>query len=357
MKRICSFLITLALIAGMVGCELGPDVMFSLYISSTAGGSVTTPGEGQFYYLVFEVVNLVAVADEGYHFVNWTGDVSTVAAVDVPSTNVTMYDSYNITANFAPRIEIWDWYDLDAIRDNLGGYYLLMNDLNSTTAGYEELASPTANGGKGWLPIPQTFTGIFDGQGYEIRDLFINRPDETLAGLFNYVGVGGVIKDVGVVNATMTGNSYIGLLVGENGGTVSNSYATGNMTGTMAVGGLVGVINWGGTVSNSYFTGSVTGDYSVGGLVGYSYNGTVSNSYSSGNVTGGDRVGGLVGGNGGGAGWGTVSNSYSTGNVTGGGLVGGLVGANIGTVSNSYSTGSATGGDRVGGLVGGNAGG
>ena len=52
-----------------------------------------------------------------------------------------------------PRIEIWDWYDLDAVRDNLGGSYILMNNLDSTTPGYISLASPTANGGKGWDPI------------------------------------------------------------------------------------------------------------------------------------------------------------------------------------------------------------
>ena len=46
-------------------------------------------------------------------------------------------------------IEIRDWYDLDTIRDNLRCHYILMNDLDSTTAGYEELASPTANQGKG----------------------------------------------------------------------------------------------------------------------------------------------------------------------------------------------------------------
>ena len=39
------------------------------------------------------------------------------------------------------NLEIRTWYDLNAIRDNLGGSYILMNDLNSTTAGYEELAS------------------------------------------------------------------------------------------------------------------------------------------------------------------------------------------------------------------------
>jgi len=52
-----------------------------------------------------------------------------------------------------PATEIWDWYDLDAIRDDLSGSYILMNDLDATTPGYEELAGPTANAGRGWKPI------------------------------------------------------------------------------------------------------------------------------------------------------------------------------------------------------------
>jgi hypothetical protein len=255
-----------------------------------------------------------------------------------------------------PGAQIRDWYDLDAIRNNLGGSYILMNDLDSTTAGYEELASETANGGKGWQPIgalydPSTdpFTGNFEGQGYEIRDLFSDRPDEHRVGLFGYVGEAGVIEDIGAVNVTVNGFSSVGGLVGENDGTVINSYSTGSVTGGY-VGGLVGHND--GTVSDSYSTDSVNGDYVVGGLVGgngiSSHGATVSNSYSTGSVTGGDHIGGLVGEN-----WGTVSNSYSTGSVTGGEGVGGLVGDNImGNVSNSYSTGSVTGDLGVGGLVG-----
>src|SRR4030042_7103916 len=54
----------------------------------------------------------------------------------------------------APRdLQIRTWYDLNAIRDNLNGHHILMNDLDSTSAGYEELAGPTANVGKGWHPI------------------------------------------------------------------------------------------------------------------------------------------------------------------------------------------------------------
>jgi len=187
---------------------------------------------------------------------------------------------------------------LDAIRNNLSGTYLLMNDLNSTTPGYEELASPTANEGKGWEPIgtfDNQFTGTFNGQGYEISDLLINRTDESGIGLFGVVGSGGgVIKDIGVVNATATGGTYgVGGLVGGNAGTVSDCYFTGNVTGEWYVGGLVGR-NGGDTVSDSYSSSSVTGDYIVGGLVGWN-GATVSNSYSTGNVSGDEYVGGLVG--------------------------------------------------------------
>ena len=331
--------------------EVVPYVQYSLTITSTAGGSVTTPGVGTFTYNVGTVVNLVASATRGYDFVNWTGDVGTITNVNAAATNITMNDNYSIAANFA--LEIWDWNDLDDIRDNLGGTYILMNDLDSTTAGYEDLASPRANEGKGWQPIgtyDDLFTGSFDGQGYEIRDLFINRADESGVGLFGAVGSGGgIIKDIGVVNVTVTGNSSVGSLVGGSTGTVSNSYSTGSVTGGEYVGGLIGVNI--GTVSNSYSSGNVTGtggqqSLSVGGLVGVN-TGTVSNSYSSGNVTGtGEQqlscVGGLVGVNMGGGNYkGTVSNSYSSGNVTGTGeqqslYVGGLVGYSTGTVSNSF---------------------
>ncbi|MGB6873452.1 MAG: GLUG motif-containing protein [Dehalococcoidia bacterium] len=255
------------------------------------------------------------------------------------------------------NLEIRDWYDLYAVRDNLGGNHTLMNDLDSTIAGYEELASPTANQGKGWQPIgffgaigggcggvaggvaPWWYglTGTFDGQGHEIRDLFINRPDEGDVGLFGVVD--GVIKDTGVVNITVIGDEGVGGLVGSSTGTVSNSYSSGNVIGNSSVGGLVG---WNeGTVSNSHFTGTVTSEGSyVGGLVGLNWYGTVTDSYSTSSVTGKDGVGGLVGQNDGakGTGEGTVSNSYSSGSVTGEDGVGGLVGENQGegTVSNSY---------------------
>ena len=308
--------------------------------------------------------------------------------------------------------QIANWHHLHNVRDYLSACFILINDLDSSTAGYQALAGSIANEGKGWQPIgtyDNPFTGSFDGQGYEIRDLFIDRPVEVFVGLFGVVYEGGVIQDISVVNITvtgydkvgglvggnagtintcystgsMTGNTYTGGMVGgSRNGTISDSYATGNVTGSKWIGGLVGSMNETTMVSNSYATGSVTGDYYAGGLVGASANCTVSNCYATGTVTGSINVGGLmgvmiettvvsnsyatgsvngdlsVGGLVGAFGDSTVSNCYATGTVTGANEVGGLVGYNYegGTVSNSYSTGNVTGEYNVGGLVGVNSG-
>jgi hypothetical protein len=374
MRRVSIFLAMVALIAGMAGCGGGGGDgggSYTLTVNSTAGGvvavnNVTIPGKTMFTYDPGTVVSLNATPDTGYHFVNWTGNVSTIGNVSAATTSITMNGNYYITANFG--LEIRTWYDLDAVRNSLDGHHILMNDLDSTTLGYEELASPTANGGKGWQPIGETwnatFTGAFDGQGYEIGDLFIDYPQEEFVGLFGWVGEGGIIENVGVVSANVTGNVTGIYLVGaaalvgfSDGATVSNSYSSGAIFSIVS-GGLVGINA--GTVSNSYSTASVTGDQCVGGLVGWNNDpalspgldeeGTVSNSYATGNVTGNIAVGGLVGANAG-----NVSNSYSIASVTGSNMTGGLVGANAGNVSNSYSTGSVTGNNLTGGLVGDNS--
>jgi hypothetical protein len=195
-------------------------------------------------------------------------------------------------------LEIWTWYDLDDVRDNLEGHHILMNDLDSTTAGYDELAGPTANGGKGWEPIGSYssyhFQGSFDGQRYEIRDLFIDRPDELGVGLLGFVDEGGVIGNVGMVNATVTGGDVVGELVGGNAGTVSNSHSEGSVAGGECVGSLVGANEWVGTLNMCHSNGSVTGESRVGGLVGDN-RGNVNDSYSTSGVTGNSGVGGLAG--------------------------------------------------------------
>jgi len=74
--------------------------IYDLSINSTAGGSVTTPGEGVFTYDDGTVVDLVAAPDEGHRFVEWTGDVGDIADVYDATTTITMNGDYSITANF-----------------------------------------------------------------------------------------------------------------------------------------------------------------------------------------------------------------------------------------------------------------
>ena len=284
----------------------------------------------------------------------------------------------------ATLINITNLEQLDAMRYDLGGdgvaddvsdeaaYQVAFSGLAAGSyKGYElmvnldfEVASSYASStinmdwttGSGWEPIgieTNGFTAIFEGNGYTISNLFIDRSSASYVGLFGYVGGSTAeLRNLGMVDVEVAGDSYVGGLVGLNEeGTVSGSYATGSVTGTSRVGGLVGVNER--TVSGSYTMGSVTGDDSVGGLVGVNQ-GDISDSYAMGSVTGNDSVGGLVGL----YTAGTVSNSYAAGSVTGDDSVGGLVGFNTaGTVLNSYAAGSVTGKSNVGGLVGSHAGG
>ena len=76
-------------------------LQYDLTVSCTIGGSTTTPGEGIYPCRPRSVINLVAEPEQGYRFVRWTGDVSTVGNVNTASTTITMHDDYSVTAAFA----------------------------------------------------------------------------------------------------------------------------------------------------------------------------------------------------------------------------------------------------------------
>lgn len=236
--------------------------------------------------------------------------------------------------------------DLQGMNGNLAGKYALGSNID---------AGPTSgwNAGAGFVPVgawATPFTGFFDGLGHTINGLVINRPGVDYQGLFGLTG-GATLRNVGLVAGTVNGWTAGGLVGHHDAGITSNVYNTGNVISADSfAGGLIGLCV--GTITNSYATGNVTG-IQAGGLVGSLQGASnVTNSYATGNVTGVGDVGGLFGYSGA-----TVSNSYATGSVigTGGGDVGvgGLIGINQGTVSNSYATGSVTGAANwIGGLVG-----
>ena len=229
----------------------------------------------------------------------------------------------------------------------------------------DAVATVTWLGGAGFQPIAggtDGFHGVFDGLGHTIKKLTIKPPDEMNIGLFSIIAGGGVVRNIGLVDATVKRTSELegesdtlGILAGINAGTIYNSYATGTADGLNNVGGLVGKNT--GHVTFSHAEVAVTGSSTQGGLVGYNFgSGEISRSYASGNVGGsGDvwTVGGLVGLN-----EGKITESYATGNVTGTQIVGGLVGenGNASTITNTYSSGPVSGEFYAGGLAGMNSG-
>ena len=225
----------------------------------------------------------------------------------------------------------------------------------------------TYNQGNGWLPIgdpgnaedddPETYGGVFDGNGRTISNLYINRGADTRAGLFDGIRWGAVVRDLGLPDVNVTGGDTTGALAGINLGTVRRAWTTGSVTGNGEnTGGLVGYNRPDDLIVDSWSSSTVSGQDNTGGLVGYNERGIVRDSYASGTVSaaGRDYIGGLVGSNEGG----TIERSYATGAVSGQDRLGGLVGHNTGSVTDSYASGSVSGtGDDRGGLVGWNEGG
>ncbi len=227
---------------------------------------------------------------------------------------------------------------LDEIRDDLTAHYILMNDLDfNDDASY---ADPGANKagfttGDGWNPIGNSFgtrfQGVFNGDNHTISNLFIDRSSTYDVGLFGYIGDSAIIYNLGIKDADVRGQEYVGILVGtSNDGEIYNCYSTGTVSGSSG---------------------------KIGGLVGRNFKGLISKCYSSASVSGA-TIGGLVGRNEGqGSVQGRVENSYATGTVSAfAPNSGGLIGLNFGTtrVSNCFATGSVSGGTEGnrGGLIG-----
>ncbi len=134
--------------------------------------------------------------------------------------------------------------DLNNVRNNLAGYYILMTDID--LSGY-------AN----WEPIGDNtnrFTGTFDGNGHKISNLTITGSSSNHRGLFSYIN--GTVMDLGLDGGSVTGNTGVGSLAGYNSGTITNCYSTGTVSGNSAIGGLAGYNR---SITNSYSTGTVTG--------------------------------------------------------------------------------------------------
>ena len=145
--------------------------------------------------------------------------------------------------------------------------------------------------GVGFVPIGEDsasenldFSGIFDGQNYEIQNLYENTEK---AGLFEKINA--TIKNLGLVNVDMiaTGNSG-GISSAYYSSKLYNIYVSGNITGKN-VGGIVG--NGGGSTEfiNCCNLANIQGTEGVAGIVKYADTGTninIVNCYNAGEIIG-----------------------------------------------------------------------
>ena len=197
--------------------------------------------------------------------------------------------------------------------------------------------------GKDWTPIgtdyDNSYKGTFDGGGHTITGLTFTTNDE-FAGLFGWLNKAGSVKNVVMEGVQITSNQIyggsIGGVVGYGWGTIENCSVSGSVSGTVYVGGVVGV-QIGGSITGCSSSATVKGTVDVGGVAGQTNSSaTLTACYATGNVTieinpakniaGGSLVGMNAGS--------SLLACYATGNVT--------------------STGSSTGYVHIGGFLGDN---
>jgi uncharacterized repeat protein (TIGR02543 family) len=144
-------------------------------------------------------------------------------------------------------IKITTKEQLNNIRNDLDGKYILMNDIAFTDQDFAE-GGDFYNGGKGWIPIGDNatasadsrFAGTLNGNGYSISGMKIKNQSnlETYQGLLGYADAPAVIKNLAVVNATV-----------EYGNTSFNN---------ASIAGVAGRVGLGCLIQNCYFSGSLT---------------------------------------------------------------------------------------------------
>lgn len=211
--------------------------------------------------------------------------------------------------------EITDWNDLDNVRNGLSDDYVLVNDLDSSTVGYDGI-------GDDFEPIgyisgdgfTSEFMGSFDGGGHSISDLVVDYSGTGAAdvGLFASTGDAALIENVIVAGdvtggdgSDQTGRSIAGGLIGHHeGGLIRHCASFVDVTATGDFVGSFAGSNLGGDIEDSYSIGSATGDSDVGGFVGR-VEGTIERCYSAGLVEGNSSVGGFAGNS-----FGTINDCY-----------------------------------------------
>jgi hypothetical protein len=241
--------------------------------------------------------------------------------------------SLNERGTYEYPLRIRNCNDLQNINNSLSSYYVLENNINCSETKNWNIINGTA---KGFFPI-KGFSGVLDGQGYNITNLFINRLTDNYVGLFGTVN-NSRLSGIKLINPDIRGKDYLGSLVGYvySGVIEKSAVIGGRIYKGRYFGSLIGINK--GIINNSYsseITMYCDSGY-CGGLIGYNY-GVVQNSYSAAkmNINNPYYVGGLISRN-----YGIVASSFAVSDPyyygTGNNYIGGLISANNGGLGSAY---------------------
>jgi hypothetical protein len=293
------------------------------------------------------VIDLSKVGVAPLYEANSSTDISNQTTYNV-TKDINLYGVQNVT-------EIINQAGLSSVRNNLYGAYILLDNvnLNGNNEGFDL---------NGWMPIGSEatpFTGILNGNGYTIRNLWINRPLAGGVGFFGYI-INAQIKNIGIELDNARGGVRSGTLAGglvgqaANITMLTNIHVRGNVgESTHTVGGIAGRVTINSTLTDSSYIGNVNGTDWVGGIAGgVGSNSIIANVYVAGNISGDRFLGGIAGHNGGSI----ITNSYVIGNISGTGEeLGGIVARlsdNNAIVTKNYVVANIKGGNNIGGIVG-----
>ncbi len=246
--------------------------------------------------------------------------------------------------------QIQNWEQLSKVNQKPNSYFIQIADLNAMSPGYVAFAGPQANSGKGWFPV-SNFRGRFSGNGYLIKDLYINQPQLGNLGLFANAS-NSEFSQIKLRNIQVKGNSNVGALIGVAVNVKINGCSfTGVVNGETYVGGLIGTLG-NSIINDSYSLGEVSGVKAVGGLVGNAYQTDVFRSFSTGAISSESEAGGLVGffqsssKN-------KIENCYSLASLQANQIAGGIIGTMAGgLINNSFFAGQIPSVPQSSGLVG-----
>ena len=188
--------------------------------------------------------------------------------------------------------------DLDNIRLNMTGKYILMNDIVFTDDDYAN-GGDFYNSGKGWVPIGTgdvPFKGTLNGNNHRITGIYINVPNENDIGLFGVVNNDAIIQNLTLNEVNITAKMNAGGIAGYSSAVIQNCSVTGSIhTNDNNSGGIVGYAIHS-TITESWFNGNVTANgENAGGVTGTSVYTTISKCQSYGYISSTLNAGGITG--------------------------------------------------------------